>query len=139
MNNNQRKKQRAQEHNQKRYTSLVRKWNNDYARDNFSIGKSYFIRYVLGNSNPKSLRSDMRDSVQDMPLPSGLSQETIDEGIQFLNQKSNELGENLVWEQVVKELTESYELDTLQATYVFISWVKYIDNRKNLAKAINFE
>jgi hypothetical protein len=139
MNNHQRKKEQAKIHNAKRRLALIRKWNNDFARDNFSKSQSYFIRYVLGNSSPKIVRKHMRDGLSDIKPPNGLTQEKTDKCVEFLNQKSSELGENMVWEEVVKELTETHELDTMQATYVFIMWVRYIDNRKNLAKAINFE
>jgi hypothetical protein len=44
-----------------------------------------------------------------------------------------------MWHRVVDKLLEDYSLDSIQASYIFVRWTEYIDNRKTLAKAIDFD
>jgi hypothetical protein len=138
MTNNQAKRLRAIRHNKLYNSARVRKANNDYARDNFSISVSYYVRVVLGNSNPNKIREDMRKNLSEKASQSSVSKEIEHKCIEFLTHKSNEMGELLVWENVIEELKETFELNPLDATHVFIAWVRYMDNRKILSKAIDF-
>lgn len=138
MNNNQAKKKRAIEHNRKYNLSRIRKQNNDWARDNLSYKLSYFVRVTLGNSNPNAVRADMRN-YEPKENVSNMSDEKIADCIDYLTRISNELGVTLVWEDAIENMKMELKLDTLEATFVFIRWVEYMDNRKTLAKAINFD
>lgn len=138
MNNSQAKKYRAKLHNEKRELSLIRKKNNDFARDNFTVSQSYFIRVTLGNSTPNVVRPDMRD-YEKLPLPQGMTEEMVADCIEHLTNRMNEQGHTMVWQQSLDELFREKSLNGEQAAYAFVQWTQYIDNRKTLAKAIDFD
>ena len=138
MNNHQRKREQARAHNSVYRRVMVSKFNNDYARNNFTISLSYFIRVVHGNSTPNVERKQMRD-YDKLLRPEGLNDEQIAEGITMLNNRSNEQGKYMIWSESIQELSETFDLNGIQASYVFVRWTEYVDNRKTLAKAINFD
>ena len=139
MNNNQRKIQNAFRHNAKYQQTKIDESNNAFLRLKHYGNFIYFAQCVHQLRIINQKRKDMYTRITTDELPKGLTQEILDKCIAYLNEESSRLGTTLMWHRVVDKLLEDYSLNSTQASYIFVRWTEYIDNRKTLAKAIDFD
>lgn len=67
-----------------------------------------------------------------------LNEETINEAIDWLVVRASEEGEYRSWDVDVADIAQKYDVSHIQAAYIFVRFTKYLNNKKNLTRVIDF-